>query len=151
VAADPVVKEIHIGAPPGTVFQFLTDPVKMLQWMGVRADLQPRPGGIYFLSPNGREIIRGSYLEVVPNSKIVFTWGFDQPGHSVPAGSTVVEIELKPKGDGTLLRLTHRELPPSFRDRHDSGWSHYVARLKSVCEGKPLGPDAYADPKSQHG
>jgi uncharacterized protein YndB with AHSA1/START domain len=151
VAADPVVKEIHIDAPPETVFQFLTDPVKMLRWMGVRADLQPRPGGIYFLDPNGRDLIRGSYLEVVPNKKIVFTWGFDEPGHPVPAGSTTVEILLQPAGTGTRLRLTHRELPPSHRDRHELGWSHYLARLKSVSEGNSVGPDPYADSKVPHG
>ena len=63
----------------------------MVRWMGLETELDPQPGGKYRLDPNGRDVIQGTYLEVVPNSKIVFTWGWDQPGHRVPAGSTTVE------------------------------------------------------------
>jgi uncharacterized protein YndB with AHSA1/START domain len=151
VAGDPLVKEIHIDAPPQIVFEFLTDPEKMVRWMGIRAELEPRPGGIYFLDPNGRDAIRGSYVEVVPHSKIVFTWGYDKPGHSVPAGSTMVEITLAPEGDGTRLRLVHRELPPEARGKHELGWTHYLERLRKISEGTDPGIDPFADPRVRHG
>jgi len=76
VAAEPLVKEIYIDAPPQVVFSFLTDPIKMIRWMGIHAELDPRPGGIYRLDPNRRDVIRGTYLEVVPNEKLVFTDAF---------------------------------------------------------------------------
>jgi uncharacterized protein YndB with AHSA1/START domain len=151
LAADPIVKDIYIEAPPEIVFEFLTDPVKMLRWMGIRADLQPRPGGIYFLDPNGRDVIRGSYLEVVPHSKLVFTWGYEESGHSVPEGSTVVEITLAREGKGTRLRLSHRELPPGARDKHEFGWAHYLSRLKTISEGGDPGIDPFADMSVRHG
>jgi uncharacterized protein YndB with AHSA1/START domain len=151
VAAEPIVKEIYIEASPQIVFAFLTDPVKMLRWMGIRADLQPKPGGIYFLDPNGRDVIRGSYLEVVPHSKIVFTWGYEESGRSIPAGSTIVEITLAQEGEGTRLRLTHRELPPEARDKHGLGWAHYLGRLKTISEGGNPGVDLFADPSVRHG
>ena len=88
----------------------------MLRWTGIRADLQPTHGGIYFPDPIGRGVIQGSYLEVVPHSRVVFTWGYEEPGHSVPPSSTVVEITLTPEGKGMRLRLIHRELPPEERD-----------------------------------
>jgi uncharacterized protein YndB with AHSA1/START domain len=151
VAAEPIVKEIYIDAPPRIVFEFLTDPVKMVRWMGIRAEVEPKPGGIYFLDPNGRDVIRGSYVEVVPHSKIVFTWGWEDPGHSVPAGSTIVEVNLKPEGKGTHLRLVHRELPPEARDKHEFGWAHYLRRLKTISEGGDPGVDPLADLSVKHG
>jgi uncharacterized protein YndB with AHSA1/START domain len=151
VTAEPIIKEVFIEAPPRVVFEFLTDPAKMVRWMGIGATLQPKPGGIYFLDPNGRDVIRGSYLEVVPHSKIVFTWGYEEPGHSVPAGSTIVEITLSPQGKGTRLRLVHRELPPEARDKHEFGWAHYLGRLQTISEGGNPGSDLLANPSVRHG
>ena len=114
------------------VLQLLTDPVKMLRWMAVAAEIEAKPGGIYRLDPNGRDIIRGEYLEVIPNSKVVFARGFDQAGHKIPAGSTVVEILLQPRDSGTGVRLIHRDLPPELRQRHEMGWAHYLSRLRAT-------------------
>lgn len=151
VAAEPLIKEIYIDAPPQVVFTFLTDPVKMIRWMGIRSELDPKPGGIYRLDPNGRDVIRGTYLEVVPNSRLVFTWGWEETGHDVPAGSTVVEIVLEPRDTGTWVRLTHRELPPEAREKHELGWMHYLARLQMISEGREPGPDPFADSSVRHG
>ena len=38
--------ELRVAARPETVFAYFTDPVKMVQWMGVDATLDPRPGGV---------------------------------------------------------------------------------------------------------
>ena len=151
MATDPIVKEVYIEAAPEKVFEFLTDPAKMVRWMGLEAELEPKPGGKYRLDPNGRDVIQGTYLEVVENSKIVFTWGWDQPGHRVPAGSTTVEIHLEARGSGTWLRLTHRELPHEARDTHEMGWGHYLSRLKITAEGGDAGRDPFADPSVRHG
>jgi uncharacterized protein YndB with AHSA1/START domain len=95
--------------------------VKMIRWMEIQAEIDPRPGGVYRLDPNGRDVIRGEYLEVVPDRRFAFTWGWENPSEgmaAVPAGSTRVEIDLEPHGKGTRVRLTHRQLPPAARDRH---------------------------------
>jgi uncharacterized protein YndB with AHSA1/START domain len=149
--ADSIIKEIFIEAPPDVVFQFLTDPEKMICWMGIKAEIDPKPGGVYRLDSNGRDVIRGTYLEVVPSSRVVFTWGWDEPGHSIPAGSTRVEIDLKAERGGTLIRLVHQSLPPKAREGHTFGWGHYLERLKTVSEGSLPGPDALADPSIRHG
>jgi uncharacterized protein YndB with AHSA1/START domain len=151
VASEPIIKEIYIEASPKIVFEFLTDPQKILRWMGVSAHLEPTPGGVFQIDPNGRDLIRGTYLEVVPHSRVVLTWGYVEEGHRVPAGSTVVEIELKPEGKGTRLRLTHRDLEAEARDAHDTGWPHYLERLKTASEGRETGPDQFADPSIRHG
>jgi uncharacterized protein YndB with AHSA1/START domain len=144
VSSDPLIKQIYIEAPPSVVYAFLTDPEKMIRWMGLVAEIDPRPGGIYRLDPNGRDLIRGKYVDVVPHERIVFTWGFEEPGHKMPAGSTRVEIDLKPEGKGTRVILVHRDLPPGIREKHTSGWGHYLGRLKGISEGGEPGPDPYA-------
>jgi uncharacterized protein YndB with AHSA1/START domain len=151
LAVDPLIKEVFIDAPPSVVFQFLTDPAKMIRWMGIKAEIDPQPGGMYRLDPNGRDVIRGEYLEVIPDSRVVFTWGWEEPGHGVPVGSTSVEIDLQAEGQGTRLRLTHRQLPPAEREKHAFGWTHYLGRLKTISEGFQPGPDSFADPGMRHG
>ncbi len=147
----PIVKDIRIDAPPEIVFEFLTDPAKLIRWLGLRAELDPRPGGIFRVDPNGRDVIRGTYLETVPHSRVVFTWGWEAPGRGVPAGSTKVEITLARDGTGTRLRLTHRNLPSGSRKGHDERWTHYLDRLKTASEGGDPGVDPLANPESRHG
>jgi uncharacterized protein YndB with AHSA1/START domain len=141
---DPIVREIYIDASPEAVFPYLTQGDRYSLWMGLVAELDPRPGGLYRVQPNAENVLRGEFLVVDPPRRVVFSWGFEGQGHAVPAGSTTVEIELSPQGEGTLLRLTHRGSPPERRERHDGGWGHYLARLESVAAGRDPGPDEYA-------
>jgi uncharacterized protein YndB with AHSA1/START domain len=146
-----IAKDVYIDAPPETVYAFLTEPAKIAQWIGTDIDVDPRPGGIFRIVPNRVDVIRGTYLEAVPFSKVTFTWGFEGEGHEVPAGSTVVEITLRAEGAGTRLNLVHRELHGEWRDDHDAGWDHYLARVKIAAEGGRSEPDPYADPAHRHG
>src|SRR6266480_7582206 len=106
-AAEVVQLEIRIDAAPSTVFAFLIDPAKMVRWMGTEATLDPRPGGLYRVNVTGRERVRGEVVELVPDRRLVFTWGWEDGTLSVPPGASTVEISLEPDGDGTLVRLTH--------------------------------------------
>src|SRR5580692_2458714 len=99
------VREITIGASPATIFEYLIDPEKMVEWMGTEAFLQPEPGGQYRVLCGGVRPAAGEFVEVVTNERVVFTFGWDVPDHPIPAGSTEVEITLSPVGDSTLLRL----------------------------------------------
>lgn len=147
----PIERQVRINARPEEVFQFLTDPAKLVRWLGLKAEIDPRPGGIFRLDVNGVDVIRGKYVEVVPNRKVVFTWGWEGGGGRVPPGSTTVEISLEPEGDGTLLRLRHSDLPEPDREKHDMGWGHYLERLRIVGEGRDPGPDPLARPEIRHG
>jgi uncharacterized protein YndB with AHSA1/START domain len=150
-AEEPLVKTVDIDAPCEFVFDFIVKPGNMVRWLGVDAELDPRPGGVVRIDPNGRDIIRGEVLEVVRPTRIVFTWGWERADARVPAGSTVVEITLASLARGTRLTLIHRSLPAEARDGHDAGWSHYLGRLKIVAEGGNPGPDPLADPSIRHG
>jgi uncharacterized protein YndB with AHSA1/START domain len=129
-----IERQIRIAAPPETVFEFFIDPQKMLQWLGGEVTVDARPGGLIRIDHNGRDIARGEFLEVVPGRRVVFTWGWEAGGdRSVPPGSTTVEISLVPDGDGTIVRLLHRNLPGASRDIHDRGWEHQFARLEKAA------------------
>ncbi len=148
---DALEREISIAARPETIFAFLTDPVKMTMWMGVEVTLDPRPGGVYRVDINGRNVAGGEFVEVVPYSRVVYTWGWEEDGSPVPPGSTTVEITLTAAGDATVVRLRHLGLPADQRDGHDEGWEHYMARLVTVAEGRDPGPDPWANPSDKPG
>jgi uncharacterized protein YndB with AHSA1/START domain len=150
--AEPIVKEILLDATPEEVFAYLTESGRYVQWMAIAAELDPRPGGIFRIDPNGSgsDVISGRFIEVTPPRRIVFTWGYERAGHRLAPGSTTVEIDLIPRDGGTLLRLVHRGLEGDVRTGHMSGWQHYLERLHARVAGREPGPDALADPRVAH-
>jgi uncharacterized protein YndB with AHSA1/START domain len=143
--SEAIEQEVHIRARPETVFAFFTDPAKMILWKGIEATLDPRPGGLYRVNINGRDIAAGEYREVVPFSRIVFTWGWEAADSPLPPGSSIVEISLEAEGDGTIVRLRHAGLPTELRGLHADGWQHYLERLTGAAEGRPMGPDPWTN------
>ncbi len=138
---DELVREIVIDATPETIWPFLVDPTKHVEWMGTVADLDPRPGGAYRVLVAGRFPSAGTYVEVVPTEKVVFTFGWAEEDQVVPPGSTTVEINLQPEGGKTRLQLIHRGLPDGAGDQHGHGWAHYLERLDVRSRGGDPGPD----------
>lgn len=138
--SDPIVVERSIAALPSAVYAYLVDSDGWARWQGVGATIDSRPGGVFALEmPNGTRA-RGEFVELVPDRRVVFTWGWiDHPG--VPPGSTTVEIDLIPEGSGTRLRLTHTGLPPEEITLHAMGWHRYLPRLAAVATGEDPGPD----------
>ena len=141
---DAVERQVRIAARPETIFPFFTDPEKMMRWKGISATLDPRPGGAYRVDMNGHDVAQGEYVEVVPNSKVVFTWGWEAVGSPLPPGASTVEVTLIPDGDGTIVRLRHFNLAPDQQEVHAMGWEHYMARLVVAAEGRDPGPDPWA-------
>jgi len=108
------------------------------------ADLDAQPGGsLRWTHLNGDSVI-GEFLELLPDRRIVFTYGWDREDVGIPPGSTTVEIDLLPRGGGTELRLVHRGLSGPMTEAHDGGWSNYLARLAALAEGRDPGPDPLA-------
>lgn len=144
---DAVECEVRIKASCETVFSYFTDPQKMLAWKGVSATLDPQPGGIYRVHVSGSHIARGCYVELVPYSRVVFTWGWEGEESLVPPGSTTVEIDLTEDGGATVLRLRHTGLSHELIQQHAQGWSHYLPRLVVAAGGGDSGPDPLAAPQ----
>jgi len=159
--------EVRIGARPETVFNYFTDPMRLVQWMGADATLDPRPGGIFRMvfrpTPEVAAFIAGAsgagsgqasappdlstnavlgeFVEVDPYRRIVFTWGYEKELFAMPPQSSEVVVSLTAEGDETVLRLAHRRLPAAATEFHRAGWDHYLPRLAVAASGGDPGPD----------
>ena len=136
-----VRRETHIPASPAAVFALLTDPEKILRWMGTEAQLEPKPDGLYLLNVTGARFARGSFREVVPVHRLAYSFGWDGSA-AVPPDSSLLEIDLIEEPAGTLLRLSHSGLPSAEQcASHTEGWAHYLGRLAEVAAGRDPGLD----------
>lgn len=135
-----LVLEQRIQAPPADVYAYLTDAERWKRWQGADATLDPRIGGVLsVLMANGMNAL-GEFVELVPERRVVFTWGW--VGYeNLPPGSSTVEIELRADGDATVLVLTHRDVPDDEAPMQRSGWTHYLPRLAVAATGTDPGPD----------
>lgn len=138
-----VRREMHIAAPPATVFAFLTDPEKILSWMGAEVTTDAHPGGLYLVKGVGSSgrVARGVFREVVPVHRLAYSFGWEG-SEAVPPGSGLIEIDLIDRDGGTLLRMAHSGLPdPAQCAAHDKGWAHYLGRLAIAAAGRNPGVD----------
>jgi uncharacterized protein YndB with AHSA1/START domain len=131
--------EVLVKADPATIFELLTDPENQT-WLGTDAQFDLKPGGIYKVSVLGNHPALGEFIEVVPNEKIVFTFGWNEPGHPIPAGSTTVAITLIREGDETRVRLVHSGLPDDAVTDHTQGWTTLLDRLAVTATGGDPAP-----------
>jgi uncharacterized protein YndB with AHSA1/START domain len=128
--------EVRIDASPETVFDFFTDPVKVVQWMGEQATLDPRPGGVYRVTMNDQYVAMGEYVEIDRPHRVVFTWGWKDDLEQMPPGSSTVEVTLTADGDATVVRLVHRDIPsPEAVESHRAGWNRSLPQLAIVAAG----------------
>jgi uncharacterized protein YndB with AHSA1/START domain len=129
----------RIKASPAKVFAAWTDPEKVKRWMGpgeakaLSAESDPRTGGHYhwvMQTPAGEiHDVSGVYREVIPNEKLVFTWAWK----STPERESLVTVEIKPDGDGSLLTLTHEQFfDDDARDRHQQGWNGALDKMEKM-------------------
>ncbi|MBV8824020.1 MAG: SRPBCC domain-containing protein [Hyphomicrobiales bacterium] len=129
----------RLNAPPARVYQAWTDPQKMMRWYApagaetLTAETDARVGGRFHVlmrTADGQEHdVSGVYREVVRDEKLVFTWQW----RSKPEWESLVTITLKRDGDGTILTLTHEQLPDEAeRDGHRNGWSGALDKLAQV-------------------
>lgn len=148
MAEPPVVRrETHILAPPATVFAFLTDPDKILSWMGSDAMTEPHPGGLFLVKGIRNNTARGAFREVIPVHRLAYSFGWEG-SEVVPPGSSLIEIDLVDQDGGTLLRMTHSGLPTAAQCAgHDQGWAHYLGRLAIAATGRDPGVDQGPPPR----
>ena len=126
-------------APRAKVFQAWTDRAELAQWFAPSVDyltvvpeLELRVGGRYRIEihHNGGQIhnVSGTYQEIKPPEKVVFTWRWESdssPDHSV------VTVEFHDQGNSTEVTLTHEQLPSiEERDKHVHGWNGCMDQLE---------------------
>jgi uncharacterized protein YndB with AHSA1/START domain len=131
---DEVRLEIWINASPETVFGLLTEPAAMTTWLAELVDADSRPGGTFRISGPSGLSIAGTYLELIPNRKVVFTWGGVE---GLEPGQSTVEFLIELDRGGTFLQLRHYGLPGPAVEPHRRGWVHSgLVKLKDAAEGR---------------
>jgi len=144
IDGDAVIHEITLPVPVEQAFGMFTDPRQLIRWIGISADLEPRPGGRFRFEVVPGQFCEGQYVVVDPPGRLVFTWGWTDPGSGLPPGTSRVEVTLTRSGDdgrGTWLRLVHTGLAGDLGLLHEDGWSQFLARLAAVTSGGE--PGAY--------
>ena len=129
----------RLKATPAQVFSAWTDPQKIVHWFGpkettdgsVKADMDVRVGGRYrirFQTVDGeKHEVGGIYREVVPNSRLQFTWAW----HSTPERESLVTVTMSKDGDGTMLTLLHEQFfDEKAREGHNRGWTGTLEKLE---------------------
>jgi uncharacterized protein YndB with AHSA1/START domain len=144
VSEDAVTSEIEVRASLEDVYAMFTDPERLVRWIGIRALIEPRPGGQFRFELVPGEFCSGRYVELDPPRRVVFTWGWESGALPVEPGSTTVSVDLTQAGDVTRVHLTHSGLSAPMRRLHADGWRRFLARLSDVAEGRDPGPDPAA-------
>jgi len=125
-------------ASPERVYNAWTEPAQVARWFGpggitvLESVFEPRAGGRFMIHARSAEgedhHVSGTVREAIPNRKVVYTWAWQ----STPERQSLVTVELKPDGDGTLLVLTHEQFfDEGARDRHNHGWNAALDKLEA--------------------
>jgi uncharacterized protein YndB with AHSA1/START domain/ketosteroid isomerase-like protein len=134
-------------APRPLVFSMWTDAKHLVQWWGPhgfdnpRCEVDPRPGGrilIHMRAPDGGvHPMGGTYHEIVPHERIVFTSFVE-----LPDGTRVVEshntVRFEQQGDRTRVILHARaggftELATRMLAGMEAGWATSLDKLAGVA------------------
>lgn len=92
----------------------------------VQADV--RTGGSYVVEM-GPHVVRGTYLEVEPPTRLVFSWQWDGTDDE----PTRVEVELSEVPEGTRMLLSHTGFATAEdAANHRLGWDPELDRLAGL-------------------
>ncbi len=137
---------VIIHAEPATVFRFFTDPARFERWLGAGSLIGAVGGDVKVCFQTG-DFAAGTVRELVPNKRVVFTWGYAKDDAPIKAGSTTVTVLLDPVPGGTRVTLRHEGLPTQdLANQHVGGWRFYLAMLANrSADEQYAGVQAMAD------
>jgi uncharacterized protein YndB with AHSA1/START domain len=124
--------ERRYDAAPQEVWSALTEPERIGRWLADVAELELRVGGRFLLrwhESDGTQETDGKILALEPGRLLELNWTY--PGEP----DSVARFELRPDGDGTVLVLDHRGLPPGSIAGYGAGWHSHLDSLAAHLEG----------------
>lgn len=135
----------RIRARPSKVYAACSRPELLAKWFGPRdfrvceVDADVRVGGKFSFrmrrDDGGVFGAKGTYREVAPDERLVLTWQWTEgPEGEEPDGvESLVTIDLRADGEGTLLTLTHERLADQeSADSHRDGWTEALDKLEAL-------------------
>ena len=136
-------KSVLVPLNADDTFALITEPDRLRRWQVITARVDLRAGGDYRWTIVPGHSAAGTYTEVEPGRRVVFSWGWEGSADLPPGASTVV-ITLEPATGGTLVRLVHEGLTGDQEASHAGGWNHYLDRLVTAATDGDAGTDEWA-------
>jgi uncharacterized protein (TIGR03086 family) len=136
-------KSVLVPVDIDTAFELITQPDRLRRWKTVAARVDLRVGGEYRWTIVPGYSAAGSFTEVEPGRRVVFTWGWEG-SPELPPGASTVTVTLEPAEGGTTVRLVHDGLNDEQAASHAEGWNHYLDRLVTEATTGHVGPDPWA-------
>lgn len=133
-------KTVHLPVGPDEAFALVTDAARLRRWQTIVARVDLRVGGDFRWTITPGHHAAGTFTEIEPGKRVVFTWGWES-GMELEPGASTVTITMEPDATGTLLRLIHEGLNEAQAKAHAEGWDHYLQRLQAATES-PAGAGA---------
>jgi len=125
------------------VFRAWTDPEELRKWFAVGegfttpiAEVDLRVGGRYRLGmqPPGDDgvlIVGGTYRQILPPEKLVFTWRWESPNDDEP--ETLVTVEFHEQEAATEVVILHERFADAAqREQHRGGWAGCLNQLERL-------------------
>ena len=121
---------------PEVLYQTVLDASRVSAFTQSAAICEGRVDGIFSLY-NGS--VKGKYLEIVPNERIVHTWHFNTWAENAISTVTLTFTSIR-EGAATKVHLLHTDIPTRDKDgssdtlsRLESGWKlHYWDRIRAL-------------------
>jgi uncharacterized protein YndB with AHSA1/START domain len=138
-----------IDASPAAVYAAWTTPSLLEQFFAPKpfvtrvTELDVRPGGVnaaLMQGPDGTEFpVRGVYLEIVPNKKIVFTDAYSEAWIPSEKPFMTVTITFEDQDGKTNYTAVARHWTEADREAHEKmgfheGWSTVAEQLAALIE-----------------
>lgn len=124
--------ERRYDASPDELWSALTEPERLGRWLADVAELELRVGGRFLLQwreGDGTQETDGTILAFEPGRLLELNWTY--PGEP----DSVARFELRPDGEGTILVLDHRGLPPGAIAGYGAGWHSHLDSLAAHLSG----------------
>ena len=137
-----------IEAPPERIYEAFLDPDQLAEWLpptGFSAEvhhLEPEVGGTFRITFTAETVdfeprehsFHGTYQELVPGERIVYTEEFEMDDPAM-AGETTVTVTLAAVEDGTEVTVHQMGIPEAIPPEDaNAGWTDSLANLAGLAE-----------------
>ncbi len=136
-------KSVLVPLSADETFALITQPDRLRRWQVITARVDLRAGGDFRWTVIPGNSATGTFTEVDPGRRVVFTWGWEGSAE-LPPGASTVTITLEPAAGGTLVHLVHEGLTGEQAASHAAGWNHYLDRLVRAATEGDAGADEWA-------